>query len=268
MEVSWVPGTSPLLRRGRRPGVVLLAHGSRRGDETPRGTVLAARWLSSLLDGVPVTVAYLESLRPTLAEATEPLVAVGVDTLVVQPLLLGEGQHWHEVATLAEDLERRWPGLSVVVGRPLARHPALPMMLAHRALVLLKGQPQPWGLLLVKAYTRFNGGDLGWAYDLARAVGQALGGGLRVAVAQSGAGPPSVEEAGEGLAALAETVAVMPCILFRGKIWGQDIIPAVDALRERYPTKRVLLSEPIGVDERLVGMLADRVREVLAWCPS
>lgn len=253
-------------KKDRQPGVVLLAHGSRRGDETPRGATLAARRLASLLAGPPVTVAYLEALRPTLAEAAGTLVAAGVDPLVVQPLLLGEGQHWHEATTLAEELEQRWPGLSVVVGRPLARHPALPSLLAARALSLLEDQPKPWGLLLVKAYTRFNGGDLGWAQDLARAVGQELGDGHLLAVAQSGAGPPSVEEAGEGLMAQAETVVVLPCLLFRGKIWGLDIVPAVDRLRSRHPAKRILLLEPMGVDARLVEMLADRVREALAGC--
>jgi len=61
-------------------------------------------------DGVPVTVAYLAALRPTLAE----------------------------------ELERRRPGLSVVVGRPLARHPVLLSLLADWALSLLEDQPGPW----------------------------------------------------------------------------------------------------------------------------
>jgi len=65
-----------------------------------------------------------------------------------------------------------------------------------------------------------------------------------------------------------ETVAVLPCLLFRGKIWGRDIVPAVEALRERHPGKRILLSGPIGIDATLVEMLAQRVREVLAGCPE
>lgn len=215
-----------------------------------------------------MTVAYLEALRPTLPEAARALVSAGVDRLVVQPLLLGEGQHWREAEALAEGLRREWPHLDVVTGRPLARHPSLSPLLAERALALLEGYPGPWGLLLVKAYTRFNGGDMVWARDLANEVGRALGRDCAVAVAQSGAGPPTIAEAGAALLGQAETVAVLPCLLFRGKIWAQDVVPAVEALRERHPGKRILLSGPIGIDATLVEMLAQRVREVLAGCPK
>jgi sirohydrochlorin cobaltochelatase len=244
-----------------------LAHGSRRGDETPRGAAALACRLSRRLGGLPVTVAYLEYLSPSLPEAARVLLAQGIDALVVQPLLLGEGQHWQEAVALAGELSARWPGLPVLVGRPLARHPLLASLVAARAAALLQGQPRPWGLLLVKAYTRYDGGDLDWARALAEATAQAIAGGCRAAVAQSGPGPPTLAEAAEALLPQVATLLVFPCLLFRGKIWEQDVAPAVAALRRHHPHRRILISGPLGPDEAIATMLWERVREVLDRCP-
>ncbi|HXG42199.1 MAG TPA: sirohydrochlorin chelatase [Dehalococcoidia bacterium] len=261
-----VPCTWPSPPTGRRPGVILLAHGSRRGDDTPRGASALAHELSRRLGGLPVTVAYLEALTPSPPEAARLLLAQGVDLLVVQPLLLGEGQHRQEACAVARELARLWPGLEVLSGRPLARHPLLASLVARRAEALLRGQRQPWGLLLVKAYTRYNGGDLGWAQSLAEAAAEALAGECRAAVAQSGPGPPTLAEAGEELLPHVSTLLVFPCLLFRGKIWEQDVVPAVEDLRRRHPHKGILLSGPLGPDQAVATMLWDRVREVLAGC--
>lgn len=214
-----------------------------------------------------MAVAYLEALSPSPSEAARTLLDQGVDALVVQPLLLGEGQHRQEVCGVAQQLSRLWPGLQVHSGRPLARHPLLASLVARRAAKLLDGQPRPWGLLLVKAYTRYNGGDLGWAQDLAEAAARAIAGGCRTAVAQSGPGPPALAEAAETLLPEVATLLVFPCLFFRGKIWEQDIAPAVEDLQRRHPRKRILLAGPLGPDPELTVMLWERVREVLEGCP-
>ncbi len=214
-----------------------------------------------------MAVAYLESLSPGLAEAACDLLSRGADSLVVQPLLLGEGQHWREAVSLAEGLARRWPGVSVRVGRPLARHPGLTALVARRVAAALEGQPAPWGLLLVKAYTRYDGGDLGWARDLASAVARALGRPCRAAAVQSGPGPEPLLTEGEALLAEAPTLAVFPCLLFPGKILRQDVLPATEALRQRHPDRRILLLDTIGSDQALTTLLWERVREVLEPCP-
>ena len=116
-----VPCMLPSPEKTRRPGVVLLAHGSRRGNERPRRAPHPGR-------GAGAATARAER------SGRSPLGAP--------------------------------PGTAVVAGR-LGSLPA-------------GGPAGILGLLLVKAYSRFNGSDTGWAHDLSvhRAVGvrrQSLG---------------------------------------------------------------------------------------------
>ncbi|GBD14311.1 hypothetical protein HRbin25_00184 [bacterium HR25] len=224
---------------------------------------LLASGLADRLGGdVPVGVAYLEAMRPTLAEAAAQQVGQGVDCLLVQPFLLGEGQHPLEARCLAQALRERWPGLQVALGRPLARHPLLLEVLLERLRGLLDGEEGPWGVVLVKAFTRLKGGDLGWLEELADGLSRRLGPGFRVAAAQSGPGPPSIAQAAATLAPHVRALAVFPCLFFEGKIWGRDIAPAVESLRKEWRQGPVVLGRPLGVDERITAVVWERVREL------
>jgi len=228
------------------------------------GTAWLAHRLSEFL-GMMVTPAFLEALEPSPRDAVSHLLDQGVGMVVLQPLLLGEGQHLQEIRGVAQELSTCM-GLQVLVGESLARHPYLASLVARRAQDLLAGQPNPQSLLIVKAFTRYQGGDLAWATDLAFRVAHILGDGCVVAIAQSGKGPPRVQDVGQALLSTAETLAVLPCVLFGGKTW-EEIANAVAELRSRYGEKRILMGEAIGPCDEVVAMLAQRVGEVLLGCP-
>jgi len=110
----------PSPEKTRRPGVVLLVHGSRRGNETPRGAALAAgRGAGD--GGLPRGV------------APDPGRGAGAATARAER----SGR-----SSLGAP-----PGTAVVAGR-LGSLPA-------------GGPAGTLGLLLVKAYSRFNGSDTG-----------------------------------------------------------------------------------------------------------
>jgi sirohydrochlorin cobaltochelatase len=63
---------------------------------------------------LPVELAFLEFLRPTLAEAAERLVAAGVERIRVVPVFLAQGGHLQrDLPALVAELAQRHPGCRV-----------------------------------------------------------------------------------------------------------------------------------------------------------
>ena len=75
--------------------------------------------------------------------------------------------------------------------------------------------------------------------------------------------PPSIAE---GLAACvaagAEEIVVHPYFLGPGSHTSRDIPRLVEGAAARYPGVRVRVSEPLGIDERIVELILDRVAAV------
>ncbi len=97
-------------------GLVLFAHGAR----DPRWAApfeAVAEALRAARPGLPVRLAYLEFMAPTLAEAGAELAAAGCTRVVVLPMFLGAGGH------VRQDLPRQMDALC-------AAHPALAFELA------------------------------------------------------------------------------------------------------------------------------------------
>jgi sirohydrochlorin cobaltochelatase len=92
-------------------GTILVAHGSR--DPLWRGSIEAvARQILSVAPQAQVRCAYLELAAPDLPTSVAELVALGVDTITVVPLLLGVGKHAREdLAGLMGLLRTNYPNL-------------------------------------------------------------------------------------------------------------------------------------------------------------
>ena len=79
--------------------MILFAHGSR-DPEWARPFHRIAHEVARRMPHAEVRVAYLELMRPTLAEAVAALAAVGAKSIRIVPLFLGPGAH------VTEDLPR------------------------------------------------------------------------------------------------------------------------------------------------------------------
>ena len=101
-------------------GIVLVAHGSR-DPQWARpfeniATLLAKEHL--------VSVAYLELMRPTLAEAVAAFAAAGVKSIRVVPLFFGHGGHVGEdLPRLVSELAAAHRDLKLVLEKPIGEQP-------------------------------------------------------------------------------------------------------------------------------------------------
>jgi len=85
--------------------VILFAHGAREPEwaqpfESIRDRLLAA--------GMPVELAFLEFMSPSLDEAAARLAGEGIETVVIVPLFLAQGAHLRrELPAMVEKIRKR-----------------------------------------------------------------------------------------------------------------------------------------------------------------
>ena len=98
-------------------------------------------------------------------------------------------------------------------------------------------------------------------------VERQLGPGYAVDVAQSHYGDPTMESASaclveeRGVSAL----VCVPYLFFPGMILRRNVLGGMTAAQEKYPHIPMHVAPPLGVDDRLVAVAADRIREVWDW---
>jgi sirohydrochlorin cobaltochelatase len=94
-------------------GLILFAHGARDPRwAAPFEAVAAA--VRAARPGLPVRLAFLEFMAPTLPEAGAELAAAGCKALTVLPMFLGAGGHVRkDLPLLLEQMRAAHPGLAV-----------------------------------------------------------------------------------------------------------------------------------------------------------
>ena len=282
---------------GRR-GVVMLCHGSRRGssrDEcscawaaqdgewpawcrqcpsTPVGLAEASARLQSNLGEAEadVLVSCLEFIEPFPGEAVEMLAGRGLEDVVVMPYLLGHGKHaTDELEEVLDDVRERTPQVNLTLAQGLGSDARLADLVVDRVRDLdgtpglAPNEDGSVGVLVVKAGTKTQYDDCLWLKDLGRMAERQLGSGYAVDVAQSHYGDPTMESAfanlveGRGVSAL----ICVPYLFFPGMILKRNVLGGVAAARESYPEIPIHVAPPLGVDDRVVSVAADRIRQ--AW---
>jgi sirohydrochlorin cobaltochelatase len=96
-------------------GLILFAHGARDPRwAAPFEAVAAA--VRAARPGLPVRLAYLEFMAPSLPEAGAELAAAGCTQLTVLPMFLGAGGHVRQdLPRLLDALRAAHPGLEVLL---------------------------------------------------------------------------------------------------------------------------------------------------------
>jgi len=278
-------------------GVVLLAHGSQRGTSprecscfwqasepahwcqrcpsTPQGLQEAAHRLQQVLgvDRAQVVLACLEFIRPSPEQAVGGLAAQGCKGVVLTPYLLGQGKHATlELEEVLEALRAKFPQLKLHLADGLGADPRLADLVVERVHAVdgfapnPQGARQTTGVLLVKAGTKTQYDDCRWLEELGQMVERRLGLGYAVAVAQSHYGDPTMEAGAKPLVEERGVSAIrcVPYLFFPGMILRRNVLGGMHRLQEKYPDISMTVTPPLGVDDRLVAVAADRVREVWA----
>ena len=278
-------------------GVVLLAHGSQRGADrsecscswassdkplwcrdcpnTPQGLQEAADRLRAQLGFRPdqVVLSCLEFIQPNPVQAVHLLEQRGYLQVALMPFLLGRGKHATlELDELVEALQDPASNLQVNLAEGLGTDPCLVDLVVervqgdHTATDTARENGHITGVLLVKAGTKTEYDDCKWLEELARDVEEMLGPGYAVAAAQSHYGDPTMESAAQRLVADrgASSLTCVPYLFFPGLILKRNVLGGMDRLRQQYPDLAMAITPPLGVDDRVVGLTAKRVRELWA----
>ena len=280
-----------------RCGVVMLCHGSRRGasrDEcscswaaqggewpqwcrncpsTPKGLAEASARLQSVLGKAKaeVLLSCLEFIEPHPDQAVEILAEKGLNEVVIMPYLLGHGKHaTDELEEVLDDVKRNTPQVKPRLAGGFGADSRLAGLVVDRVRDL-DGTPglapsreQTIGVLIVKAGTKTQYDDCAWLRELGQMVERRLGPGYAVDVAQSHYGDPTMESASaclveeRGVSAL----VCVPYLFFPGMILRRNVLGGMAAAQEKYPHIPMHVAPPLGVDDRLVAVAADRIREV------
>jgi sirohydrochlorin cobaltochelatase len=114
--------------------LVLFAHGARDPRWAEPFEAVAAR-VRAAAPGVPVVLAFLELMQPSLAEAVAALVAEGVTRVDVVPLFLGTGGHLRQdLPPLVEALRAAHPGVAIGLHAAIGEHAAVIDAMARASL--------------------------------------------------------------------------------------------------------------------------------------
>lgn len=276
-------------------GVVLLCHGSQRGatrDEcscawsadgarfpawclgcpnTPVGLKEVGLLLQEQLEGnvQQVIVSCLEFLPPHPPEAVALLADQGVSQVVVQPYLLGNGKHATlEMDEVLEDIAIAAPNVDVYLADGLGADLRIADLVRDRIAALPEAAARPVdenpvGVLIVKAGTQTRYDDCLWLKEMGVWVEQDLGLDFAVTVAQSHYGDPTMEDAVANLVNDRDigSLICVPYVFFPGLILQRNVLGTMKNLRDTYPRIPMWVAPPLGVDDRLVSVASDRVRE-------
>ena len=123
-------------------GLVLFAHGAR----DPRWAApfeAVAEAVRAARPGLPVRLAFLEFMAPTLPEAGAELAAAGCDAITVMPMFLGAGGHVRkDLPLLLDTLRAAHPGLAVSLRPAVGEIDSVVAAMAQAALAQIAA-PEP-----------------------------------------------------------------------------------------------------------------------------
>jgi len=234
----------------------------------------AANRLQAMLeiDRSQLVLSCLEFIKPFPSEAVRMLDERGFHQVVLAPFLLGNGKHATlEMHEIMEEVQGRLPGVRLHLADGLGSDPSLADLVVQRVRELeaadagVAGQGSgPKGILLVKAGTKTEYDDCVWLEELGQLVEERLGGGYSVAVAQSHYGDPTMDVAAAKLAETQGVSSIMcvPYLFFPGIILQRNVIGGMRQIKERYPEVTMSVTPPLGVDDKIVAITANRVRQV------
>ena len=118
-------------------GLILFAHGARDPRWAAPFEAVAARLRRAHAD-VPVRLAFLEFMRPTLPEAGAELVAAGCSQVAVLPMFLGAGGHVRkDLPLLLDAMQAAHPATAFTLHAAIGEIDSVVAAMAEAAAALL-----------------------------------------------------------------------------------------------------------------------------------
>lgn len=116
----------------RRLGVILVDHGSRRGESNAMLLDVVRNFAEAT--GLPIIEpAHMELAEPSIATAFARCVERGATAVIVFPYFLSPGRHWNEdIPRLAAAAARQHPAVRYLVTAPFGLHPLMAEVIRQR----------------------------------------------------------------------------------------------------------------------------------------
>ena len=109
----------------QKSAIVLFAHGAREAQWAEPFRKIQGM-VREKKPGVPVELAFLELMQPTLDEAVSGLAARGIKNIIVIPLFLAQGGHLKEdLPRKLTEIRQRHPGISFRISLPIGEAQAI-----------------------------------------------------------------------------------------------------------------------------------------------
>ena len=263
---------------GSRPVVLVLGHGSRRGRATEEGIREVARRLQLRFPaGPPIRPAFFEFLSPTLLEAAQSVVTDGATAIAILPYFLFDGKEIQRDIPIEIDRVRAaLPDTNFSQLANLGLDRRLACLVATRVHAALLGTSQylpahglarrgaggRLGVVLVNRGSRSQWDDGERLTALGEMVRDQIGGDTLMVTAQAENSEQTIEVASATLADRgAGRIVVAPYLHFPGKVLAMNVIPALERSRSAHPAIQFNLAWTLCVDDVIVDILHDRLRE-------
>lgn len=251
----------------RRPALLLVGHGTRRGAGVSECLALADRvraLAGRRLPGLDVGCGFIELSPPPIPAAVGDLVTAGHRRVVVVPLVLFDAGHAKTDVPASVNLARAdHPGVAFAYGRGLGVHPNLREVTAERLeAVVAPRLRERTAVLLVGRGTSDPDANAD-LHRMARLVQEGRAWPL-VEPAFVGLTEPRVPAGLDRLRALgARRIVVMPYFLFIGVLTDR-IVDQARAWGDAHPEVQVVTACHLGADDRVTSLAPDRYDEALA----
>ncbi|ADQ65948.1 hypothetical protein C499_19247 [Halogeometricum borinquense DSM 11551] len=242
--------------------ILLVGHGSRREKSNEQVRTLAGKLETEL--SVPVDAAYIELAEPSIEDAIETL-APTCRTLTVIPLSLFAASHVkNDVPMAVQTARTKYDDVTFHFGSHLGIHPSIVDLLDDR----IRTVESDLGVdrdnddvaVVLCARGSSDPDSNGDVHKLSRLLyeGREF---TRVEPSFIGVTSPRLEDTLHSVAKdRPDAVVVVPYMLGDG-VLTQRIIDTAETFDDEYPYVRAGASGPLGTDERLVDVLADRCQE-------
>jgi sirohydrochlorin ferrochelatase len=206
---------------------------------------------------------FLEVVPPFIAEGINLCVARGAGFITVMPYFLYPGMKLKDTVRQSAKIAKD-KNLKLVITKPLSYHPMMAQLVVERINILKRNKhidyfDKECDVLLIG-----HGSSDRNAHDAFVYTVNAIRPYYRdVHFCFLELDRPDIEEGiGRVVAGNPKVILLMPYFLHKGAHIKTDVVKEVDAALKKYNFKQAFLGLHLGVDEKLVGVMIERAREV------
>ncbi|HEX3728001.1 MAG TPA: sirohydrochlorin chelatase [Pirellulales bacterium] len=249
-----------------RSGWLLVGHGSRDTAAAPE-LAATARLVAARSGAAQVETCFLEFSEPTIAQAIDSLVAAGVASLAVVPLLLFSAGHaQHDIPAAVAAAAARHPRLALAQAAHMGCHPALIGLSQARyqeALAKVPHVPADKTLLIMVGRGSHEHSATTEMLRFAE-LRHALVPSTPVMAAYMAMAEPSLEVAlRQAASGGARRIVVQPHLLFTGILLNR-LGQTVDRFRKLHAQFDWVVARHLGPSEAVAEAIAERAMQALA----